>query len=39
MTFNPWRAPVENRPLGGVNRIRLEVYLNQSKLRHDHNGI
>lgn len=39
MTFNPWRAPSENRPLGGVNRIRLEVYLNQSKLRHDHNGI
>lgn len=39
MTFNPWRAPSENRPLGGVNRIRLEVYLNQSKLRHEHNGI
>lgn len=39
LTFNPWRAPVENRPLGGVNRIRLEVYLNQSKLRHDYNGI
>ncbi len=39
MTFNPWRAPKENRPLGGVNRIRLEVYLNQSKLRHDYNGV
>ncbi len=39
LTFNPWRAPKENRPLGGVNRIRLEVYLNQSKLRHDYNGI
>lgn len=39
MTFNPWRAPSENRPLGGVNRIRLEVYLNQSKLRHEHNGL
>ncbi|WP_412473596.1 catalase [Halobacteriovorax sp. YZS-1-1] len=39
MTFNPWRAPQVNRPLGGVNRIRLEVYLNQSKLRHDYNGI
>lgn len=39
MTFNPWRAPVANRPVGGVNRIRLEVYLNQSKLRHEYNGI
>ncbi|MFX3675760.1 MAG: hypothetical protein ACN6I6_01865 [bacterium] len=39
MTFNPWRAPAENRPMGGVNRIRLEVYLNQSKLRHEYNGI
>ncbi len=39
ITFNPWRAPKENRPLGGVNRIRLEVYLNQSKLRHDYNEI
>lgn len=39
MTFNPWRAPMENRPLGGVNRIRLEVYLNQSKLRHEYNKV
>ncbi|MBH48751.1 MAG: hypothetical protein CME71_11335 [Halobacteriovorax sp.] len=39
MTFNPWRAPLENRPVGGVNRIRLEVYLNQSKLRHEYNGL
>lgn len=37
MSFNPWRAHELNRPLGGVNRIRLEVYLNQSKLRADHN--
>lgn len=39
LTFNPWRAPSENRPMGGVNRIRLEVYLNQSKLRHEYNGV
>lgn len=39
MSFNPWRAPEENRPLGGVNRIRLEVYLNQSKLRREYNEI
>ena len=39
MTFNPWRSPEDNRPMGGVNRIRLEVYLNQSKLRHEYNGV
>jgi catalase len=39
MTFNPWRAHPENRPMGGVNRVRLEVYLKQSELRHNHNGI
>jgi hypothetical protein len=37
MSFNPWRAPVENRPLGGVNRIRLKVYLDQFKLRQEYN--
>lgn len=39
MSFNPWRAPEVNRPLGGVNRIRLDVYLKQSKLRREHNHI
>ena len=38
-SFNPWRAPEENRPLGGVNRIRLEVYIKQAKMRHSHNGV
>lgn len=38
-SFNPWRAPLENRPLGGVNRIRLEVYVKQAKMRHGHNGV
>lgn len=38
-SFNPWRAPVENRPLGGVNRIRLEVYVKQAKMRHGYNGV
>ncbi len=37
MTFNPWRSHPENRPMGGVNRVRLEVYLNQFKLRSEHN--
>lgn len=38
-SFNPWRAPLENRPLGGVNRIRLEVYVKQAKMRQDYNGL
>lgn len=38
-SFNPWRAPIANRPLGGVNRIRLEVYVKQAKMRQEHNGV
>jgi len=38
MTFNPWRAHSDNRPMGGVNRVRLEVYLKQFKLRQDYNS-
>lgn len=39
MSFNPWRAPIENRPMGGVNRIRLEVYVKQAKMRQNHNDV
>ncbi len=39
VSFNPWRAPEENRPLGAVNRIRLEVYTRQAEFRHDHNKV
>jgi catalase len=39
MSFNPWRAPEEMRPLGGVNRIRLEVYVKQAKMRQNFNGV
>jgi len=39
VSFNPWRAPIENRPLGGVNRIRLEVYIKQAKMRHAYNSV
>lgn len=38
MTFNPWRAPKANRPLGGLNRVRLEVYLRQFGLRTEYNN-
>ncbi len=39
MSFNPWRAAESNRPLGGVNRIRLEVYVKQAKMRQNFNGV
>jgi hypothetical protein len=39
MSFNPWRAPEENRPMGGVNRIRLEVYIKQAKMRQNYNRV
>jgi len=39
MSFNPWRAPNENRPMGGVNRIRLEVYVKQAKMRQNYNDV
>jgi len=38
ITFNPWRAPLSNRPLGAMNRVRLEVYVEQSQFRLDHSG-
>jgi len=39
ISFNPWRAPAENRPLGAINRARLETYGQIADLRHDHNRI
>jgi len=27
MTFSPWNALAEHRPLGGINRLRQAVYL------------
>jgi len=37
LSFNPWHALPEHRPLGGVNRLRKEVYQAISKLRHELN--
>lgn len=39
LSMNPWRAPSANRPMGGVNRIRLEVYVKQAKMRHEYNNV
>jgi hypothetical protein len=38
MSMNPWHAVPEQRPLGGINRVRKVVYETISKLRHDLNG-
>lgn len=37
LSFNPWHALPEHKPLGGVNRVRKEVYQTISKLRHQLN--
>jgi hypothetical protein len=33
LSFNPWHAIVEHRPLGNQNRARREIYLALSRLR------
>jgi hypothetical protein len=33
MTFNPWHALTEHRPLGGMNRARREIYRALSEYR------
>lgn len=38
LSFTPWHALLEHKPLGGLNRARKEVYIRLSKLRHDKNG-
>jgi hypothetical protein len=38
MSFNPWRAPLENRPMGAVNRSRLKIYDRQAKFRNEENA-
>lgn len=39
LAFNPWRALPEHRPLGGINRVRREVYVALSAMRHDLNRV
>lgn len=38
LSFNPWHTTAEHRPLGGMNRVRKEVYGAISRFRHQHNG-
>ena len=38
LSFTPWHALPQHRPLGAVNRIRRVVYEQISTLRHELNG-
>ena len=38
LSFTPWHALPEHRPLGAVNRARLRVYELISRFRNRHNG-
>ena len=38
LSFTPWHALPEHRPLGIVNRVRRVVYEEASAFRHDRNG-
>ena len=38
LSFSPWHALAEHRPLGSLNRGRKVVYQVLSKFRHDENG-
>ena len=37
LSFTPWHGSTDQRPVGGINRIRLAVYAASSALRHDLN--
>jgi hypothetical protein len=38
LSYSPWHARVEHRPLGVVNRVRKVVYDTISRVRHERNG-
>ena len=39
LSFDPWHARPETRPLGQINRMRLAIYPAIASLRHDFNHI
>ena len=39
LSFTPWHAIPEHRPLGGINRMRKTVYDTISRVRHELNSI
>src|SRR5262249_35245667 len=38
LSFTPWHAIIEHRPLGSIMRIRRRVYEASSRFRHQENG-
>jgi len=39
LSFSPWHALTEHRPLGSLNRLRKATYLALSKFRHEQNRV
>lgn len=39
LAFNPWRVLPEHRPLGGLNRVRKDLYQELAVFRHKENGV
>jgi catalase len=39
VTFNPWHAPADQHPLGGINRLRKAVYETISSYRSSRNNV
>ncbi|MDA2893839.1 catalase family protein [Mycolicibacterium sp. BiH015] len=39
LTFNSWRGIIEHTPLGSINRLKLRVYAESSKFRHQRNQV
>ncbi|MDQ2733233.1 MAG: hypothetical protein M3Y56_16405 [Armatimonadota bacterium] len=39
LSFNPWHTLPDHRPLGGINRVRKQVYQSISELRHQLNDV
>lgn len=38
MLFNPWSTLAEHQPLGGINRVRKNLYTEIGRFRSQHNG-
>jgi hypothetical protein len=39
LAFNPWHSLPEHRPLGGINRVRKDLYRELARFRHQRNGV
>lgn len=39
LSFTPWHALAEHKPLGGVNRLRKVIYDRISRVRHEMNAV